>query len=65
VKYARNVHNDDPKLLNNSIRARRQLADLIESGQAQAAESLWRAYLEESGSVLASGLGEKLIDVMD
>src|SRR4051794_16162084 len=65
IKYVRHVHESDQRLLKKSIRARRQLADLIQEGQAQAAESLWRAYLEESGSALASGLGEKLVDILD
>jgi len=46
-------------------RTRAKLADLIEAGDSDAAESLWRLHLLESGREITRGRGSKVVDVLN
>jgi GntR family transcriptional regulator, transcriptional repressor for pyruvate dehydrogenase complex len=45
-------------------RTRAKLADLIEAGDIDAAETLWRAHLVEAGKVIVRGRPGKVVDVL-
>jgi GntR family transcriptional repressor for pyruvate dehydrogenase complex len=51
------------RLTRRAVAARRRLIDLIEAGDADGAEDLWRRHLTEAGDVLAGGTGESVVDL--
>ena len=64
ASYTRVTHSDDTKLAHKAHRARTVLADLIESGDAVAAEDLWRRHLAGAGQVLVTNQGDSVIDLL-
>ena len=64
ASYTRTPHRDDTKLARRARRSRYVLTDLIEAGDAEAAEQLWNKHLTEAGQVLASGQARSVIDIL-
>lgn len=64
ASYTRVTHSDDTKLAHKAHRARTVLADLIEAGDAVAAEDLWRRHLASAGQVLVTNQGDSVIDLL-
>ena len=64
ASYIRVTHADDAKLAHKAHRARTVLADLIEAGDATAAEDLWRKHLSDAGEVLVTNQGDTVIDLL-
>ena len=64
ASYIRVTHGEDAKLAHKAQRARTVLADLIEAGDAVAAEDLWRKHLRDAGEVLVTNQGEAVIDLL-
>ena len=62
--YGRVHHDDDAKLANRANRTRIVLTDLIEAGDAEGAEDLWRRHLTDAGQVLVTNRGTTVIDVL-
>ncbi|MCU1368685.1 MAG: GntR domain protein [Ilumatobacteraceae bacterium] len=62
--YTRVPHADDTKLAHKANRTRHVLTDLIEAGDAVAAEDLWRRHLSDAGQVLVANRGTTVIDVL-
>lgn len=64
ASYVRVAHADDVKLAHKAHRTRTVLADLIETGDGDAAEELWRKHLTDAGHVLTTNQGSSVIDVL-
>ena len=62
--YTRLPHADDIRLALKANRTRALLTDLIEAGDAVAAEDLWRRHLTDAGQVLVANRGTTVIDVL-
>ncbi len=62
--YERRESDDTVRMMHRAQRARRLLADLIEAGDADAAEELWRKHLSEAGHNLAANQTNAVIDVL-
>ena len=62
--YTRIPHPDDTKLAHKANRTRVLLADLIERGDANAAEDLWRRHLTDAGQILVTDRGTRVIDLI-
>ena len=62
--YTRIPHPDDTKLAHKANRTRVLLADLIEQGDANAAEDLWRRHLTDAGQILVTDRGTRVIDLI-
>lgn len=52
------------RLVDQVGRTRRKLADLIEAGDADAAEQLWRRHLEAAAKEIAGNGGGKVVDLL-
>jgi len=63
LSYKRRPQPDDDHLARKAARARQRLIELIRDGQAEEAEELWRAYLTESGRVMAGNAGGHVVDL--
>lgn len=64
ASYIRVNHSDDTKLAHKAHRARTVLAELIEAGDGDAAEDLWRKHLTDAGHVLVTNQGDSVIDLL-
>jgi GntR family transcriptional regulator, transcriptional repressor for pyruvate dehydrogenase complex len=64
ASYRRVPHADDTKHAHRAQRTRYALTDLIEAGDDQGAEALWRKHLTEAGQVLATAQAQMVIDIL-
>lgn len=64
ASYIRVSHEDDARLAQKAHRTRMLLADLIEKGDASAAETLWRKHLTDAGLVLVTTQAKMVVDVL-
>jgi DNA-binding FadR family transcriptional regulator len=62
VRYTTNPENA-ARLVGRAQAARERLIALIDAGDAEGAEDLWRKHLSEAGAVLVSGTGKTLVDL--
>lgn len=62
--YVRTTHAEDVKLAHRAQRTRYVLLDLIEAGDADVAEELWRKHLTEAGQALLTHQSESVIDLL-
>jgi GntR family transcriptional regulator, transcriptional repressor for pyruvate dehydrogenase complex len=62
VRYTTDEENS-ARLMRRVSTTRRKIIDLIEAGDGDAAEELWRKYLTEAGEVISSGIGKSLVDL--
>ena len=64
LSYASQPHEiEDIRLARRAYRTREKLIDLIEAGDADGAEALWRTHLVEAGRVLSEGTGGSVVDL--
>ena len=64
ASYMRLDHDDDARLAHRALRSQTLLTELIEAGDADAAEDLWRKYLTDARQVLITNQRDTVIDVL-
>jgi len=64
ASYMRLDHEDDARLAHRALRSQTLLTELIEAGDADAAEDLWRKYLTDARQVLITNQRDTVIDVL-
>ncbi len=64
MRYVQRTHAGDERLARRAQRARAKLVSLIEEGDADAAEELWRQYLSEANRALLAEQGGTVIDLL-
>jgi DNA-binding FadR family transcriptional regulator len=62
LKYSTNTEDAD-RLSRRALVTREKLIELIQAGDADAAEELYRKHLSEAGEVLAAGSAETVVDL--
>ena len=64
LPYASQPHEiENTRLARRAYRTREKLIELIEAGDADGAEALWRTHLIEAGKVLSEGTGGSIVDL--
>lgn len=62
--YLQTPHETDEILGRRVTRTRHRLVDLIEAGDAEGAEDLWRRHLTDAGKLLAGEGGARVVDLL-
>ena len=64
ANYLKVPHPDDERLGRKAHRTRLKLISLIEEGDADSAEELWRRHLTEAGKVLMGSRSQSIVDIL-
>ena len=64
ASYVKVRHEDDARLARKAHRTRLKLIELIEAGDEDAAEELWRKHLTEAGKTLMGANGQTVVEVL-